>query len=143
MPYSDFNLINQASSGAENMTIFALNRFLPDAVKYGFSKEVFTENFVQRLTYPFIIFIMLIFCACLGWSYRLDNPKQLFHFRWVLFIPVLGTLTLFTYSATRYVFNMANYVLVGLFGSMAVLAAIIIYSVMLLGVSFLFVSKRA
>lgn len=143
MPYSDFNLINQASSGAENMTIFALNRFLPDAVKYGFSKEVFTENFVQRLTYPFIIFIMLIFCACLGWSYRLDNPKQLFHFRWVLFIPVLGTLTLFTYSATRYVFNMANYVLVGLFGSMAVFAAIIIYSIMLLGVSFLFVSKRA
>ncbi|WP_407399485.1 hypothetical protein [Treponema sp.] len=143
MPYSDFHLINQASSGAENMTLLALNRFLPDAVEYGFSKEVFTENLVQRLTYPFIIFIMLIFCACLGWSYRIDNPKQLFRFRWVLLIPVLGTLTLFIYSAVRYLFVMANYVFVGLFGTTAILVAVISYIVILFGVSLLFLSKKS
>lgn len=143
MPYSDFHLINQASSGAENMTLLALNRFLPDAVEYGFSKEVFTENLVQRITYPIIIFIMLIFCACLGWSYRIDNPKQLFRFRWVLLIPVLGTLTLFIYSAVRYLFVMANYVFVGLFGTTAILVAVIAYIVILFGVSLLFLSKKS
>ena len=143
MPYSDFHVINQASSGAEDMTIFALNKFLPDAVEYGFSKEVFTENLVQRITYPFIIFIMLIFCACLGWSYRIDNPKQLFRFRWILLIPVLGTITLFIYSAVRYLFVMANYVFVGLFGSGSILIAIITYIVILFGVSFLFLSRKS
>ena len=143
MPYSDFHVINQASSGAEDMTIFALNKFLPDAVEYGFSKEVFTENLVQRITYPFIIFIMLIFCACLGWSYRIDNPKQLFRFRWILLIPVLGTITLFIYSAVRYLFVMANYVFVGLFGSGSILVAIITYIVILFGVSFLFLSRKS
>lgn len=143
MPYSDFHLINEASSGAENMPIWSLNKFLPDAIEYGFSKEVFTENLVQRITYPFIIFIMLIFCACLGWNYRIDNPKQLFRFRWILLIPVLGTLTLFIYSAVKYLFSMANYVFVGIFESTALLWAIACYIVLLIGASVLFLSRKS
>lgn len=143
MPYSDFNLINQASSGAEHMTLFALKKFLPDSVKYGFSKEVFIENLIQRITYPFIIFIMMIFCACLGWNYRIDNPKQLFHFRWIVLVPILGALTLFIYNTAKYVFVMANYLFVGFFGSLSILIAIIVYTILLFVVSIFFLSRKS
>lgn len=143
MPYSDFHMINQASSGAENMSIIDLYRFLPDAVEYGFSKEVFTENLVQRITYPLTIFIMLLISACLGWNYRIDNPKEMFRFRWLLLIPAFGTLTVFLYSAFKYMFNIANYVFVGLFGTMAITVSFVVYVLLLFLMSVVFVSRRS
>lgn len=143
MPFSDFHLINEASSGAEKMNLLSLNSFLPDAVKYGFSKEVFTENLVQRITYPFIIFVFLLICACIGWNYRIDDPKQLFKFRWIFLIPAFGTMTLFIYSAFKYMFSMMNYVFVSFFGLGSVLVAIAFYIVLIFGTAIIFVSRRS
>lgn len=143
MPFSDFHLINEASSGAEKMNLLSLNKFLPDAVKYGFSKEVFTENLVQRITYPFIIFVFLLIAACMGWNYRIDNPKQLFCFRWIFLIPIFGTMTLFIYSAFKYMFSMMNYVFVSFFGLGSVLIAVVFYIVLIFGIAVIFVSRRS
>ena len=143
MPFSDFHVINEASSGADTMSLLSLYKFLPDAVEYGFSKEVFVENFLQRITYPFIALIMLILCASIAWNYRIDDPKEIFKFRWILLIPALGTITLFIFSAFRYLFTMANYVLIGTCGSGALVAAFAMYITLLFGTALLFVSRRS
>ena len=86
---------------------------------------------------------MLILCASIAWNYRIDDPKEIFKFRWILLIPALGTITLFIFSAFRYLFTMANYVLIGTCGSGALVAAFAMYITLLFGTALLFVSRRS
>lgn len=143
MPFNDFHLINEASSGASNMTLLSLYKFLPNAVEYGFSREVFTESLVQRVTYPFIVFILLIFAACIGWNYRIDNPKEMFKFKWLFFVPGFGLVTVFVFSGFNYLFSMVNYIFVGIFGTASLLCALVFYGIILFIISFVFVSRKS
>ena len=106
MQFSDFNLINAAACGAKEMPLPVLFKLLPRASRYGFSQEVFAQNLVQRGTFPFIMLIMFVFCACLGWNYRIENPDEIFKFKWTLLIPVLGFIMIVAFNIALYFFNM-------------------------------------
>ena len=125
------------------MPLPVLFKLLPRASGYGFSQEVFAQNLVQRGTFPFIMLIMFVFCACLGWNYRIENPDEIFKFKWTLLIPVLGFIMIVAFNIALYFFNMLSYVLVGLLGTNAVFAAAAFYVIIFFAASVLFLSRKA
>ncbi|MGN0729423.1 hypothetical protein [Treponema sp.] len=143
MQFSDFNLINAAAAGAREMSLPVLFKLLPRASGYGFSQEVFAQNLVQRGTFSFIILILFIFCACIGWNYRIENPGEMFRFKWLLLVPLFGFVMLVASNAVLYFFNMLSYVLVGGLGAGAVFAAAVFYTAVFLAASILFLSRKA
>lgn len=143
MQFSDFNLINAAAGGAKEMPLPVLFKLLPRASGYGFSQEVFAQNLVQRATFPFIMLIMFVFCACIGWNYRIENPDEIFKFKWTLLIPVLSFIMVVSFSIVLYFFNMLSYVFVGLLGTSAVLAAASFYVLVFFAASVLFLSRKS
>lgn len=142
MPFSDFHLINEASSGAKRMSLVSLKKFLPRAAGYGFSKEVFIENLVHRGTFPFVLLVMFIFCACLGWNYRIENPHSVFKFKWLALVPLFGMVMTAFFRMVLYFFNVLNYIFVGMFGLGAVPVAAAAYAFLFLAVSVLFLSRK-
>lgn len=143
MQFSDFNLINAAAGGAKEMPLPVLFKLLPRASGYGFSQEVFAQNLVQRATFPFIMLIMFVFCACIGWNYRIENPDEIFKFKWTLLIPVLSFIMVVSFSIVLYFFNMLSYVFVGLLGTSAVFAAASFYVLVFFAASVLFLSRKS
>lgn len=143
MQFSEFNLINVAAGGAKEMPLPVLFKLLPRASGYGFSQEVFAQNLVQRATFPFIMLIMFVFCACIGWNYRIENPDEIFKFKWTLLIPVLSFIMVVSFSIVLYFFNMLSYVFVGLLGTSAVFAAASFYVLVFFAASVLFLSRKS
>lgn len=143
MQFSEFNLINAAAGGAKEMPLPVLFKLLPRASGYGFSQEVFAQNLVQRATFPFIMLIMFVFCACIGWNYRIENPDEIFKFKWTLLIPVLSFIMVVSFSIVLYFFNMLSYVFVGLLGTSAVFAAASFYVLVFFAASVLFLSRKS
>lgn len=97
MPYSDFNLIRQASSGPDVMPLFTLFSFAQKADEYGFSGEVYSALLVYRLCYPLVMLALLIIAALLSWYYRI-LPNSVFKFSWIGMYPLL---TLLSWGITR------------------------------------------
>lgn len=143
MPYSDFETINRISVGAENMSLMELKKFIPSAKKYGFSKEVFTENLVQRGTFPILILALFIFCAAMGWNYRIEEEKTMFKFRWILLFPLYGIIFILSYDMCMYFFNIINYSMVGLLGSSSLFVGPFFYIVLFIVSSMVFMSRRS
>ena len=143
MPYTDFHRINAASSGADKMPLWDLNKFLPNAAKYGFSKEIYTQNLLQRISYPFIMLILFVFAASMGWNYRIENPKTSFRFSWIFMIPFFGMVVYFACDCILYTFGLMNYVIVGLFGLGAIAMALIFYAILFAIVSIIFLSRKS
>ena len=143
MPYTDFHRINAASSGADKMPLWDLNKFLPNAAKYGFSKEIYTQNLLQRISYPFIMLILFVFAASMGWNYRIENPKTSFRFSWIFMIPFFGMIVYFACDCILYTFGLMNYVIVGLFGLGAIAMALIFYAILFAIVSVIFLSRKS
>ena len=143
MPFSDFNAISDATSGAQSMSFLDLLHFLPRASGYGFSHEVFLQNLLQRTTFPFILLSMFVFCACVGWNYRLENAVKIFRFSWIALIPVFGFLMVVAFSVGIYFFDMINYALIGMFQSQALFVAIAFYIVLFFVISLVFLARKA
>ncbi len=99
MPYTDFNLIRQASSGPDVMPLFTLFSFAPKADEYGFSGEVYSALLVYRLCYPLVMLALLIIAGLLSWYYRI-LPNSVFKFSWVGMYPLL---TLLSWGMTQLV----------------------------------------
>ena len=143
MPFADFNAINEATSGAESMSFLNLMHFLPRSSGYGFSHEVFLQNLLQRATFPFILLSMFVFCACVGWNYRLENAERIFRFSWVALIPVFGFLMVLAFSVGIYFFDMLNYAFIGMFQNQALFVAIAFYIVLFFIISLVFLARKA
>lgn len=143
MPYIDFASINTASEAASSMSIFSLMHFIPRAVDYGFSVEVFRESFVSRLMYPLFVLIMFIFAASTGWNYRIESRNSHFKTSWLVIILLFGLAMYLIVEIAFYMFNILNYVLVGVFNETALLAASIIYISLFVLMSFYFMSRKA
>lgn len=143
MPYSDFESINRISVGAENMSLMELKKFIPSAEKYGFSKEVFTENLVQRGTFPILLLALFIFCASMGWNYRIEEENSMFKFRWILLFPLYGIILVLAYDLCMYFFNIINYSMVGLLGSASLVVGPFFYIVLFIVSSMVFMSRRS
>ncbi len=142
MPYSDFAVIDAASAGSDTMSIFSLLRFIPNAQNYGFAAEVFSNSLVGRFTYPLFILILFIFAAAVGWNYRIDDSKVQFRTIWLLMVILYGFVTYLIVEVCGYVFNIMNYVLIGVFNNAALVMAFFIYGVIFVLISINFMSRK-
>lgn len=142
LPSKDFNLLCDATAGSIKMSLVSLMKFLPKTKEYGFSYEVYSADFIYRLTYPLIVLICCIFMACMAWNYRLKD-EQLFKFKWIFLMPAITLILYFVLECGLYIFKMLNYALVIMLEGYAVYVCVTILIILLLIVCFDFVSRTA
>ena len=142
MPYSDFIIINNASVDPGNMDLISLMKFSEEASNYGFSYEVFMNNFVGRALYPLFILVMFIFAATIGWNYRIEG-KSAFKFRWLLLVPIYSAVIYLLLEICTYLYKLINYVLIGMWGKTAIIFAFILYTLLFVIMAVNFLRHRA
>lgn len=134
MTISEFDLACKASSGPKGMNLSDLVSFIPMAANYGFSPEEYGTNYINRICYPLIIYIICILAAILAWNFKLDT-NEVFKFRWIFVLPFF---TFFVHLAVQFFFFALSYVffilvnklsLIGVGVSVVVLLTIFIITV--------------
>ena len=143
IPYDDFLILENSAVNPEAMSLPALFKLTHMAAKYGFCSEVYGQSFVNRVFYPLWILVIFILLASFGWNNRI-GPTQYFKFSWAFaFIPFIFISILFN-KMMMFLFRLMNYVLLGGFGiTGGMVAGLILYIVMLVCASVLFVSRNS
>ena len=142
MEYGDFASIDRASAGAETMTLFSLMHFIKNAQEYGYAKENFYQTLLSRCLYPLFVLILFILAAAWGWNYRIENAKAVFRTSWLLAIIVFGVIVFFMSEMAFYLFEILNYVLVGVCKGGAFPAAVVTYVALFVLASLYFMSRK-
>jgi hypothetical protein len=142
MPYEDFDLLNDASNGAERMSFLSLIKFVPKSVTYGFAQEVFSQNLVRRGAYPLFLLILLVFAASFAWNYRVGE-HDVFKFKWLFLFPVFTAVVYLMLDCCQYLFTLLNYVFVGTCGPFALIVAFVVYVLVFFFVSLHFMARRS
>ena len=142
IPYQDFSLILLSAAGNGNLNPFSLNRMARKAPDYGYSSEVFSVESLNRIFYPFMILIILIFVATIAWNYRLSSGA-IFKFKWVFILPTLNLVFYLAEKFTEHLIKILNFVFIAMAGTrMALLAGIAVYVCLLALVSVMFLSRK-
>ena len=142
IPYEDFSLILLSAAGNGNLNPFSLNRMARKAPDYGYSSEVFSVESLNRIFYPFMFLVLLIFIATIAWNYRL-SAGAIFKFKWVFILPSLNVVFYLIVSFVEYLISLLNFVFIAMAGTrMAVLAGICVYVFLLALVSVMFLSRK-
>lgn len=142
MDYGDFCSIDRASAGAETMTILSLMHFIKNAQEYGYAKESFFQTLLTRCLYPLFVLILFILAAAWGWNYRIENSKALFRTSWLLAIIIFGVIMFFASEMAFYLYEVLNYVIVGVFKAAAFPIAAFTYVAMFVLASLYFMSRK-
>lgn len=142
MPFSDFELIEQASNGADSMNLISLFNFVNKAEKYGYSAESFAHILMNRMLKPLYILILFVVIAYLAWHFRLEE-NSIFKFKWTTMFPLLCAAYFFLYNLAICLFKFINYGLLGIAGvSFSLAAGTIVYVLIFAIVSVFFLSCR-
>ena len=143
IPYDDFLILENTAGSPDSMTLPALFKLTHMAEKYGFCTEVYGQSFMNRAYYPLWILVIIILLASFGWNNRI-GPTQYFKFSWAFaFIPFILISMLFN-QFVMFLFRLMNYVLLGGFGiTGGMIAGLILYIVMLICASIMFVSRNS
>jgi hypothetical protein len=125
------------------MSLPALIKLVNMAAKYGFCTEVYGQALMNRLYYPLWILVLFVLLACFGWNNRI-GATQYFKFSWAFaFIPFILVSMLFN-QLMNFLFRLMNYVLLGGFGiTGGMIAGLVLYILMLVCVSVIFVSRNS
>jgi hypothetical protein len=143
IPYDDFELIVEASGGAELMSIPALFHFMGKTVQYGYSEEVFGQVMLNRVLYPLFILIIIVCSASFAWNYRIGE-KLMFKTVWVAVFPLLSVLLYILFEALLWVYKLFNYVFLGAAGRhYALLAGCGTYIAILIAASAVFLARNS
>ncbi len=143
IPYDDFLILENTAGSPDSMTLPALFKLTHMAEKYGFCTEVYGQSFMNRAYYPLWILVIFVLLASFGWNNRI-GPTQYFKFSWAFaFIPFILISMLFN-QLIMFLFRLMNYVLLGGFGiTGGMIAGLILYIVMLICASIMFVSRHS
>lgn len=141
--FDDFALITEVSHGSKNMNLLVLNNFISKSERYGYSSEVYIQSLVSRGSYPLVLLCIIVFAASLAWNYRFEDEDAVFKFRWIFFMPVLFIIAYGLFQTVFYVINLVNFVIVGMFGGMALIVAFVIYVIALVIISIMFLARKA
>ncbi len=143
IPYDDFLLLEKSTSTPESMPLPSLLKLVRMAAKYGFCTEVYGQALMNRLYYPLWILVLFVLLACFGWNNRI-GATQYFKFSWAFaFIPFILISMLF-YKMITFLFRLINYVLLGGLGiSGGMITGLVLYVIMLISASVLFVSRNS
>lgn len=142
MPFSDFELIKQASAGADTMNLISLFYFVNKTEDYGYSGEVFNEVLMNRMLRPLYVLILFVLIAWLAWHFRLEE-NSVFKFKWIIMFPLLSFTYILLCRLAICFFKFINYGLMGMVGQdLALLAGSIAYIVIFILASLTFLSSR-
>lgn len=142
MPYSDFDVLSQCADGKHTMNFWTMSKMKIDASSYGFSKEIILQTVLTSVFYPFMIFITLLFCASIGWNYRLLT-ENLFKFVWVFVIPMFHFVLYGVIGFFEFLIKLLNFIFIGISGTtFALYIGIAFYTGWILIMSFLFLSRK-
>lgn len=141
--FNDFSIITEVSHGSKNMNLLHLNNFISKCEKYGYSSEIFIQSLVSRGSYPILLLCFIVFAASLAWNYRFEDEDAVFKFRWIFFMPVLFIITFLFFEIAYYVCNVFVFVLVGMFGGLALIVTFVLLIITLLILSIVFLSRKA
>lgn len=141
MPFDDFAIINKASDGPDKMNLVSLMAFMGSVTKYGYSYDIFAKNLVGRLLYPLFVLSLLIIAATMGWNYRIEDEGTRFKFIWLFLVPLYGAVMYVVLEICTYLFNIVNFVLIGLTGTWEMFVAFVLYVLVFVLVSFNFLAR--
>lgn len=142
MPFSDFELIEQASNGADTMNLISLFNFAGKAEKYGYSEESFFHILMNRMLRPLYILILYVVIAYMSWHFRLEE-NSIFKFKWIAIFPLLAAAYFYLYHLAVCLFKFINYGLLGIAGaSLSLAAGTFVYILIFVIVSIFFLSCR-
>ncbi len=143
IPYDDFLLLERSTSTPESMSLPSLIKLVRMAEKYGFCTEVYGQSLMNRMYFPLWILVIFVLLAGFGWNNRID-VNQYFKFSWAFaFIPFILISMLFN-KMMMFLFRLINYVLLGGLGiSGGMITGLVLYIIMLICASVLFVSRHS
>lgn len=138
---NDFNSLCDAEIGSGRMNLFSLMKLIPKVHSFGFSREIFNSDFLNRITYPLFMLLTFMFVACFAWNFRLCY--ELFKFRWIFALPFISAVIFAVLELVLYALKLLNFVLVSFTGNFAVLISVAILVILLFATCFAFVRKTA
>ena len=139
--FDELNLIIQNCNAESGGNVVGMFKFLKFCQKYGFAKEVYYKKFLSDILYPFFVLIFVVLCAAFTWKYRIVG-KTLFKFVWILAFPVLMVLTYGIFALMNYVFSIIDLGLMAMFPRGVFVISILVYILILVGVSLSFISRK-
>lgn len=137
----DFNSLCDAGIGSGKMSLVSLATLLPRIHGFGFSSEIFTSSFLDRITYPLFMLLVFMIFASMAWNYRLDAP--IFKFKWIFIMPFISVIIFALFELALYALRLLNFVLVSFTGNFAVLISVAILVILLFLACLAFVRKTA
>lgn len=142
MPYRDLDLVVAANRGPQGMSLAEMFMISGKAEKYGFSRDLYQREIINRIAEPFLILIISIYALILGWKYRLGK-NSFFRAWWALAIPLFPIITLFAIETVRYLARLCIVAFVGLAPESALVPTIVFLTVCFLLVSISFFAQRS
>ncbi len=142
MSFDDFDMLDSVAAGPAEMGISKLFKFCKNPCDFGFTKSTYIQSFVSRITYPLLLLTMLIFCGIMAWNYGFTREDALFKFKYLFTIPLLFFIAFVAFEVLEYAFMLLNFVLVGAVGFSALYIVLVLYFVLLVAVSLIFVSRK-
>lgn len=118
MSCEDFELVKEASKGADRMDIVALIKIILNADKYGYSSEVFAEIMLDRLLYPMLVLCAFMVLASFAWNFRIKQEIP-FQTVWIFSFPILTAGAAIMVQVILWLYSIMNHVFVGVAGLMA------------------------
>ena len=142
MPYDDFSLLVKACHGTEGMNPLELGLLSKHAEDFGFCREVYEASSLAKMFYPALLLISFIFIASIAWNYRLASGSY-FKFIWIFILPLFNLIFYIVLLCVHFLIELLNYVFIASVGiSYAIYIGGIIYLLLLIGVSILFLARK-
>lgn len=143
IPYDDFLMLESSTVNPADIPVFTLLKLVYKAADYGYSAEVFGQALINRIYYPLWIIIIIVLLGTFAWNNRI-GLNQYFKFTWLFAFPPFYIVGSAFYKMSMFLFKLINYVLLGGFGiNVTVMFCLILYLVLLMIVSFLFLARNS
>lgn len=113
--FENFELIQKASKGPENMNLLSLFKFVGISDEFGFSSDVFAQSLFNKMVFPFLILSLMILISVFAWNCRL-NENQVFKFKWIIIFPFAGSIFYLLYRIILIFFKFFNFAMLSIGG---------------------------
>lgn len=113
--YDDFILLEDSGQNFETMPLISLFKMVRKSEQYGFSPQIYGSTLLNRILYPLLIIIIMVFIGAFGWNTR-TGMDQYFKLSWMLAFPLLFIISLIFYELAMFVFKLINFAILGSVG---------------------------
>ena len=111
LSYSSFLLLEESSENPKTMSFSSLYALSKAASQFGYSQQIFTHIFYNRVLYPIFILVLFMLIGIFSWNYRIGQALY-FKMSWAFIFPFLIFLAFHFYKIVFFLFTMINYIFV-------------------------------